>query len=207
MLILEQYGVKLIRLREEDIELVRNWRNQSSVANYMEYREHISPEQQKKWFHSINNKYNYYFIIEFKGKKIGLINAKNYDPGARFGEGGIFIGDPDFIDSFAAIYSTLCLLNFIFYKLGLKESRARILRNNPGAINYNKLIGYKLMPGQENVENQLYSLSFGDYARSAKKLNRVAALLNIGNSKLRFSGMPGPEHIDEINAILSQKEI
>lgn len=202
MLILEQYGVRLIRLQEEDIELIRNWRNKNDVSDYMEYRKHITPEEQKTWFNSINNKYNYYFIIEFKNKKVGLINVKNYNPELGFGEGGIFIGEPDYIDSFAAVYSTLCLLNFIFFKLNLKKSRARILKNNPGAINYNKAIGYKLLPGQESIANQLYELSLEDYLKHAKKLNRIAALLNIRHSRLRYSGSPGPENIEEINALL-----
>src|SRR5687767_11424681 len=113
MMILEQYGVRLVRLKEEDIELVRHWRNQGDIANYMEDRNHITREAQVKWFDSIDNKFNYYFIIVYDGKKIGLINSKNYDPKEGFGEGGIFIWDKEYINSFAAVFATLCLLNFV----------------------------------------------------------------------------------------------
>lgn len=205
MLILEQYGVKLVRLQEEDIELVRNWRNQSDIINYMEYRNYISAEQQKEWFKSVNNKYNYYFIIVFRNKKIGLINAKNYDAANGFGEGGIFIGDSKYIGSFAAVYSTLCLLNFVFLELNLTKSRARILKNNKRAIEYNKLIGYKLLPGQEHVENQLYELTADDYKKYAGKLNKAAALLNISKSKLKYSGTVSDLLMDEINQLLLRK--
>ncbi len=202
MLILEQYGVKLVRLQEEDIELVRHWRNQSDIANYMEYRVQISPEAQVKWFHSINNKFNYYFVIVFEGKKIGLINAKNYEPSQGFGEGGIFIWDKEYINSFAAVFATLCLLNFSFITIGLRKSRARILRNNERAIHYNKLIGYKLLPGQEDVENQLYELTLEDYKANSTKLNAAAAALCPGNGALTFSGTVCPENMDEINQLL-----
>lgn len=205
MLILEQYGIKLIRLQHEDIELVRNWRNKNEIASKMEYRNHIYPQDQEKWFGTINNKYNYYFIIVYKNKKVGLINAKNYDPSSGFGEGGIFIGDQSFIDSFAAVYSTLCLLNFIFFKLNLKQSNARILRNNLKAIQYNKLIGYKLLPGQENVENQLYRLTFEDYKKYGRRVNRAAALLNLNDRTLKYSGEPEEINLDEINRLLEKK--
>jgi len=204
MLTLEQYGVRLVRLNIGDIELVRYWRNHCDVAGFMEYREEISQEMQAKWFQTINNKYNYYFIIEFDGKKIGLINSKNYDPATGFGEGGIFIWDKNYLNSFAAVFSTLCLLNFVFFTLKLcSVSRARILRTNDRAIHYNKMLGYKLLPGQEEVENQLYELSIEDYLRAAKKLNEAATILSEGKGTLVYSGRVCEENLDEINNLLA----
>ena len=79
MLILEQFDVRLIRLSEEDLELIRSWRNAAHVVNQMIYREYITPEMQQTWFQTINNKYNYYFVIEFEGKNtnLGIINTIN----------------------------------------------------------------------------------------------------------------------------------
>ena len=74
-----KYGITLTRLREDDIELVRKWRNSPGIQQYMEYREFITEEMQKKWFESINNLQNFYFIIEYENKKIGLINTSNID--------------------------------------------------------------------------------------------------------------------------------
>lgn len=203
MLILEQYGVRLVRIQEKDIELVRYWRNQSDIANYMEYRNYITPEAQVKWFHSVNNKFNYYFIIEFEGKQVGLINTKNYDPDLGFGEGGIFIWDKDYIHSFAAVFASLCLLNFMLVKIAVcKISRIRILRNNLGAIQYNKLLGYKLMPGQDDVENQMYELKIEDYHINGAKLNKAAAILSDNRSELKYSGERSDKNIDAINALL-----
>jgi RimJ/RimL family protein N-acetyltransferase len=203
MLILEQYGVRLVRIQEKDIELVRCWRNQSDIANYMEYRNYITEEAQKKWFQSVNNKFNYYFIIEFENKQVGLINVKNYDPELGFGEGGIFISDKEYILSFAAVFATLCLLNFMLVKLGIcKISRIRILRNNERAIHYNKMLGYKLLPGQEEIENQLYELHIDDYITAGAKLNKAAALLAEEKSELKYSGTVSEKNIDAINQLL-----
>src|SRR5687768_9562707 len=107
MLILEQYGIRLSRVQKKDIEMIRKWRNQKCVSDFMEYKKHISRWAQWLWFRKINNKLNYYFIIEFEGKKIGVINAKNYNPELGFAEGGIFIGDQEYLGSFVSVYSTL----------------------------------------------------------------------------------------------------
>lgn len=203
MLTLEQYGVKLVRLGPDDLELVRGMRNRPDIAAFMEYRETISPKEQKDWFDKINNKYNYYFVIVYGGKKIGLINAKNYDATQGFGEGGIFIWDNDYIDSFVPVLATLCLLNFAFYAIKLCEkSRARVLRSNIRAIQYNKQIGYKLLPGQENVENQLYELTLADYEKSAARLMKAAAQLNKGNDKLKVTGTVSDKNLEVMNDLL-----
>lgn len=203
MLILEQYGVRLVRVQEKDIEQIRSWRNQPDVANFMEYREHITAEAQKKWFQSINNKSNYYFIIEYENKQVGVINSKNYNASIGFGEGGIFISDQDYIHSFAAVFASLCLLNFMFLKLNVSTvSRVRVLKTNERAIQYNKLLGYKLLPGQENIENQLYELHIDDYKSIGGKLNKTAALLSDTNSELKFSGTVCEENMDAINELL-----
>ncbi len=203
MLTINQYGVTLKRITEEDIELLRYWRNQHAVQMYMDYRKYITPEMQKKWFASVNNKFNYYFIIEFEGKKVGLINAKDFSYENGFGEGGIFIWDQDYINSFAAVFSTLCVLNFVFFKVKLcKLSRARILRDNDRAIHYNMVIGYKLLPGQQEVVNQLYELSVDDYVKNATRLNKAAEMLNNGNGEITFSGRASDLNLDEINSLL-----
>ncbi len=203
MLTIKQYGVTLKRITSSDIELLRYWRNRQSVKMYMDYREYITPEMQKKWFASVDNKFNYYFIIGFEGKQVGLINAKDFSYEKSFGEGGIFIWDPEYINSFAAVFSTLCLLNFVFFEVKLCHlSHARILRDNERAIHYNQLIGYKLAAGQENQYNQLYTLTLEDYTKNAGKLNKTAEILNDGDGKLTYSGTVSDKNLDEINKLL-----
>lgn len=208
MLVLEQYGVRLRRMTAKDAELVRYWRNQSDIANFMEYRNYITPAAQIAWFASINNKNNYYFIIEFEGRRIGLINAKDYNDEAGFGEGGIFIWDKDYIGSLAAVFSSLCLLNFLLVKINVcRKSRVRILKTNERAIQYNKMLGYKLLPGQEHVLNQLYELDLDDYLVAGKKLNKAAAVLSDTGPELRYDGEPDDTLDPRINELLIHKSL
>ncbi len=206
MLILEQYGVKLSRLTEHDLELVRYWRNQHEVARHMAYRTYITPQMQQSWFRSVNNRFNYYFIIETEGKKTGLINARNYDPALGYGEGGIFIWDKDYLGSDVPVFSSLCLLNFMLLRVKVfNRSRIRVLRGNERAIHYNKLLGYTLLPGQDDVENQVYELSTEAYEVKSHKLNKAAALLSGKGPELCYNGQAGDDNIDAINQLLINK--
>lgn len=206
MLILEQYGVTLSRLTSQDLELVRYWRNQQDVARHMAYRTYITPQMQQEWFRSVNNPFNYYFIIGYDGKKTGLINAKDYNPTLEYGEGGIFIWDKDYLSSHVPVFSSLCLLNFALLKVKMfSRSRIRIMRQNERAIHYNKLLGYTLLPGQDNIENQVYELSTETYAVKSVRLNKAAAILSGKGPELRYSGSVGSENMDVVNQLLMSK--
>ena len=69
-MIIQKGDIRFIRLKEEDIELVREWRNSPEITQYMEFRDFISEDMQQDWFESIDTIYNLYFIIEYKGEKV-----------------------------------------------------------------------------------------------------------------------------------------
>ena len=71
--------LRLSRLTIDDIETVRNWRNDPRISRFMPAKGFITPEKQLEWFKSINNNNNYYFIIAFDDRKIGLAEAKKID--------------------------------------------------------------------------------------------------------------------------------
>lgn len=171
-MILERGNIRFVRLREEDAELVRKWRNSPSINQFMEYRGYITPGMQKEWFRSINNDHNMYFIVEVEGRKVGLINARNIDWEKTTMETGVFFWDEK-------IYSTpvplLAILTFA--EVGIRmfnlHAYARILRGNTRAIRYNQLMGFELCDGQENVENQLYYLSRERYLERSAKIRKA----------------------------------
>lgn len=170
---LNKYGVTLRRLTEDKIELVRYWRNQPKIQQYMEYREHITAEMQLAWFHKIDNDLNYFFIIEWEGKEIGLINIKDINREEHTGEPGIFIWDDQCLNSDISFRASLCMLDWAFEELQLESTYAHILTDNKRSIEFAKARGYKLAPNQEGVENQLYTLKKADYEKHKKLILRI----------------------------------
>lgn len=205
MLKISQYGVHLTRLQFDEIELVRQWRNQDFVVDNMDYKKEITKEEQEKWFYSINNKYNYYFVINWENKKIGVINAKNYNPQLGFGEGGIFIGEEEHLNSIAPTFATLCLLNVVFLEIKLTNiSRVKILNSNQKSIDYNKLLGYKLISKSNDGISSYYELTTENYIKYGSKLNQAAKLIH-NNDEIQITGRPSDTNLEQINEYLKNQ--
>lgn len=179
---IQKYGVTLKRITREDIEMLRQWRNSENVNRYMEYREHITPKMQEKWFDSINNYNNFYYLIIYRDDKVGLINEKNI---MRHGEeevseAGLFVSNEKYKKTHIPLLASLMLLEVNFYILGGKISYIRTLRDNKEAIAYNKSLGYLLCEGQEEVQNQKYYLTPESFEAKTAKIRKAASRLTGG---------------------------
>lgn len=188
-MIIEQYGVVLKRLTRDDIELVRQWRNNPAIQKTMNYQEYITKEQQLEWFNSINNKYNYYFLITHKGRSLGVINAKNVSETERTGEGGIFVWEESEELDLVPVFSSLAILNVVFKVMDFfKKSIIQVRRDNPKAIYYNTMLGYKINEELSTEENCFFELTKADYFEYTMKLNRVAQRLTKDTEDPRVTG-------------------
>lgn len=141
MMRLEGFGIVLRRLSEDSIEEVRLWRNSPEIRRTMFYQEEITPEMQRAWFHKIDNERNWYFIIEYKGEDIGLINTKDIDEVVRTGETGIFIHAVKYLSTDLAYRAHLVMFDFIFGELGLTATYSHIRPENEKAIRFAMFMG------------------------------------------------------------------
>ncbi|HTF04407.1 MAG TPA: GNAT family N-acetyltransferase [Bacteroidia bacterium] len=186
------YGIELVRVRHEDIELVRKKRNSLLVRQYMEFREEITPEMQEKWFLSINNRRNNYFIICMNGEKIGLVYGAEIDwEKKETGNGGIFIWDEKWLESSVSLMASFVLIEITFL-LGLERTYVKILRTNERAIRFNHDLGYELLPGQENIQNQHYVLNGNIFFSRTEKV-RKALVAQFGSTFEVVMDTPGDD--------------
>lgn len=174
---LHGYGVTLRQLTEDKLELIRRWRNDPKIQQYMSYREHITPEMQRAWFQRINNEHNFYFIIVYQDREIGLINIRDVDYENKCGEPGIFVWNDEYLDSDVPMRATFCLYDFIWSQLGLNTLNIHVLKSNKRAIKFNKFFGYYLLPGQDDAELQAYTLNRSNALDKLEKLKGLKAIL------------------------------
>lgn len=140
---ISRYGITLRPLTHNKIELVRRWRNHPMISQYMIYRSHITPEMQERWFQKISaSGTDFYFIIEYQGREIGLINVKDVDYVNKCGEQGIFVWDHDYLDTGVAFLAFFCLDDFCTETLGLETVYCHILSSNTRAIRFDEYLGY-----------------------------------------------------------------
>lgn len=181
---IERYGVTLRRLEMEDIELVRQWRNDAEVNLYMEYREHITAKMQQKWFESIDNNENLFYVIEYKEEKIGLISTFAIDWNKKHAECGIFVWARKYWQSVVPVFAVLTMLDINFLALGLEQFNVKIHENNIRAKSYNKKLGYEMSKKQGSSMFKHYYLTKEKYWLKSEKLRRIAAKLNGKNTKI-----------------------
>lgn len=170
-MIAHQYGLTYIRINESHLELIRYWRNQDFIRDTMQFKSYITPEMQKKWFTQINNPFNYYFIIRHENKMIGLINCKDAEPDTRIAEGGIFIWDKSYWGTMIPALSSLTMLQSIFdiFKSG-DQSLVTVARNNQKALQFNKMLGYRINEELSNPDFYKMILTKELYETHTKKL-------------------------------------
>lgn len=179
-----KYGVTLSRIREEDIELVRSWRNSPQIQKNMLYREYITPEMQLNWFKSIDNYDNFYYIIEYNNDKIGLINNKNTDRSIGTSDSGLFLYDENYFNSHVPIAASFILIEVGFYLLRGVEIKIQVLRNNKKSIDYNQKIGFEVFKDDPENDYIEFILTLESFERKTPKLKQALVQLYAKNEPL-----------------------
>lgn len=177
-LTLTGYGVVLRRLTHDKIEMLRQWRNDPKIQQCMIYREYITPEMQEKWFARINNDHNFYFIIEYEGREVGLIDIKDVDYEKKTGEPGQFMYADDLLDSDVSMRASLCLMDFVWNVLELESMYIHVVASNKRALKYNLLVGYEIVVSEENQDYLLLTLNREKAMNPSPRFARIVRALS-----------------------------
>lgn len=166
---LENYGVKLKRLTHDKIEMLRQWRNDPKIQQYMFYRQEITPEMQERWFANLDKTRNFYFIIEVNGEEIGLINVKDIDHEKKCGEAGVFIYVDAYLSTDVAYRAHLVMFDYIYDSLKLSYTYSHILPDNPKAYRFAEFLGCKKDESSSNEKTLGYKLTADGYLTNVNR--------------------------------------
>lgn len=189
---IKKYGIVLERLGEEDLDLVRNWRNSDHVKLNMHYQGSITAESQQKWFQTLDKSKNIYFLIITDGKKIGLVNIKEINWNLKIGEAGIFIGDINYLNTMIPVLATVAIMEMAFDNLQLATLRAKMSAVNEKVIEFNRRIGYKREEYQSDNQFHYYHADRESFYTATQGIRETLSKLDgdrfeitIGNSEMR----------------------
>ena len=183
-MIIRKYGIELHRISKVDIELLREKRNEDFIKNKMFYQKMISREEQVTWYKSLDFTHEYYFIINFKSKKVGMIHGKILSFSDKTAEGGLFIWDQDYLNSHIPVCASICMADLTFNIMGMNKTFAKVRADNKVAIEYNLSLGYKII-SEDNVKLDM-ELSRGDYVKKSSKFREKIMKINSEKSELRW---------------------
>jgi len=184
-MIIRKYGLTLHRLMPEHLELVRQKRNSEAVRRHMFYQEIISEEQQVAWYKANHNAQNFYFVMEYEGNQIGLISGKNVDYGTGTSEGGIFIWDERYWNSFVPVMATVIMADITFNLLSFNQTSAEVRGDNAQQLHYNKMLGYVPDLAISDEHRTVMVLTKENYESKGAKIRRAVHL--VGKDSTRVS--------------------
>jgi UDP-4-amino-4,6-dideoxy-N-acetyl-beta-L-altrosamine N-acetyltransferase len=165
----------------QDIEKVRNWRNDPEVAQFMVFRGSITKGQQDDWFRRIQNEKGFYAIIVIEGEDVGLADLKNFSADGKSAEGGIFVHAKAFQNSIYGYAVCTLLLDCAFECLNLEMVEATILDTNIRAIRFNKSLGYMLNKNKSTPGVGKYYLTADTYRKKVGIIRR-SLMISLGRN-------------------------
>lgn len=174
---ISKYGVNLVKLTADKIELVRAWRNDPKISRHMFFNQYITIEMQQKWFASIDNGSHFYFLIEYHEKIVGLINTSEIDDKKKSAFAGLFIYDESYWGTDVPVRASLAMLDFFFSENRVETFYAKTKKDNKAAIQYNELLGFVVEKEIENDNGLLLKLTKENYVRAASRLQKIAEQL------------------------------
>lgn len=195
-MIIEKYGIKLIRLQQQHIELLRTWRNAEKISKFMEYREQITPEMQQKWFDGLDPVRNMYFMIEYQGKLVGMIHTSHIDTEKGTGEAGLFIYNDELQSTHLPVLASLSMVDVMFGLFNMKRLDAKVKDGNAVAERYNRNLGFTRMPGDTSVGFLHYELYKEKYLEATALLHLTAKKIGGEHFAVKFTN----EHYEQLKS-------
>ncbi|HXH17975.1 MAG TPA: GNAT family N-acetyltransferase [Chitinophagales bacterium] len=177
---IRRFGIRLTRLKEEHIEMVRNWRNSDEIRSFMEFQDYITPAMQQKWFHSLDRLRDFYFVIEHRNEPVGLIHTSGIDWKNKHGHSGLFVWKKDLLGSHVPVLASLAMVDFFFLFCTLEKLYAKVMQGNAVAVKYNAQLGFKPAEKPDGKPFLQYLLSKDDYFTTTAHLHEMAESVSDG---------------------------
>jgi UDP-4-amino-4,6-dideoxy-N-acetyl-beta-L-altrosamine N-acetyltransferase len=136
--------LRLINLEEKHIEMVRQWRNMPEVSEYMYTSDVISPDQQNKWYRSINSDPTCkYWIIEYSGRSLGLASLSGISKTLDSCYWAYYLGDSSVRGKGIGAKVEFSVITYVFDTLKLNKLRCEVFTFNEKVISLHEKFGFR----------------------------------------------------------------
>lgn len=131
---------KFSRMRRNDVPLVMRWRSSPHVTKYM--NNDIFPELQNqlRWYES--RPHDYYWMVKFEDKPIGVINLADIATKHRRASFGFYIGELDYC--YLGGFVTPYFYNHVFKTFEIDRLYADVFTRNSSVIAIHETHGFRI---------------------------------------------------------------
>lgn len=136
--------IELIPLKENDIELVREWRNSPEVSQYMYTDDFITKDQQEKWLDKINQEENSrYWIVKYEDQKIGLASITDIDRRNNKCFWGFYLGNTEIRGKGIGAKIEYNVLKIVFDEMKLNKLCGEVFSFNEKVVKMHEKFGFR----------------------------------------------------------------
>jgi UDP-4-amino-4,6-dideoxy-N-acetyl-beta-L-altrosamine N-acetyltransferase len=147
-----KFGITFKPLSEDNLEMVRIWRNSDDVRLFMQYQEIITTDQQQTWFQKLDKSTNFYYVAYQNEIPFGVYNIKDVDFNIGIGEPGVFLKSRNIWETDCSMRGSIAILKFAFEILKLNSLKSNVLKSNKKVLAYNQQMGFEI---NEKVDNNI----------------------------------------------------
>ncbi len=167
-----RYGIELRRLQVEDLERVRQWRNDPKIASQMLDQTHITPQMQQTWFARLQvSTQACYYVAWFRQQPIGVASLTAIDWHAGTCEPGMYIYPDEFRGNLVPFCVAFALNDLAFDVLGLTRLYGKIFQSNSASVRFHEACGYQRL-GEPDGTLIRYQLEPESYWPARDKVSR-----------------------------------
>ena len=135
----------LKRMTREDIFKVMEWRTLPEVSNYMYTDPKLTKEDQIKWFERVSASDKYiYWMIEFDGNQIGVINLYDIDKDNQRCFWAYYIADTSFRGKGIGRNLECNMYDYVFDHLNFNKLCCEVFVDNEKVIQIHQKFGSKV---------------------------------------------------------------
>lgn len=136
--------IRLVDIKREDLEQIRNWRNSEEVCRYMYTSNQITSEQQQAWFSKIKNDASQkYWIIEYNNIKLGLVSIYNIKPDFKHCTWAFYLGNTKLRGTGIGSKVEYNILEYVFETLKFNKLMCEVFSFNEKVIQMHKKFGFQ----------------------------------------------------------------
>lgn len=132
------------KMTDADQEMVLAWRIKPEVADFMVTQIHNDLARQRRWFDGVrNSSAAQYWIIEYAGRPVGVINLAAIDLVNRHATWGLYLGEK--LNSPIGGMIPVYFYNYVFARsdLNLHKLYGMVLETNTGMLKMHEVCGYR----------------------------------------------------------------
>ena len=132
-----------INLPEEEVQMVRNWRNHPDVRRWMYTDHEITQEEHRNFINKLkNDTKNFYYLVIKEDNYVGVVYLTRLDPRNRNAYFGIYANPFEKAPNTGMILEKTSL-KLAFGVANLHTLKLEVIENNERAINFYKRMGFR----------------------------------------------------------------